>query len=56
MDVDGDHNNVDDDNIIKYSNKEQEATNNLEDITENAIPGIWPFIIREKSRPCSASP
>ena len=26
---------MDDDNIIKYSNKEQEVTNNLEDITEN---------------------
>ena len=39
MDVDANHNNVDDDNI-KYSNKEQEATNNLEDITEKAIPGF----------------
>ena len=40
MDVDADHNNEDDDNIIKYSNKEQEATNNLEDITEKTIPGF----------------
>ena len=35
MDVVADHNNVDDDDIIKYSNTEQKATNNLEDITEN---------------------